>query len=70
MHDEKDTAVYRQQGFGASLRLEPPFGLLIVDFVEGFADPAVFGGGNIPEAIERTGPTGRSTTPSRGQASR
>ena len=55
MHDEKDTAVYRQQGFGASLRLEPPFGLLIVDFVEGFADPAVFGGGNIPEAIERTG---------------
>ena len=55
MHDEKDTAVYRQQGFGASLRLEPPFGLLIVDFVEGFADSAVFGGGNIPAAIERTG---------------
>lgn len=55
MHDEKDTAVYRQQGFGASLRLKSPFGLLIVDFVEGFADPAVFGGGNIPEAIERTG---------------
>lgn len=54
MHDEQDTAVYRQQGFGATLRLTPPFGLLIVDFVEGFADPAVFGGGNIPPAIART----------------
>lgn len=28
--------------------------LLIVDFVNGFADPEAFGGGNIPEAIERT----------------
>lgn len=54
MHDEQDTAVYRQQGFGAALRLTPPFGLLVVDFVEGFADPAVFGGGNIPQAIART----------------
>ncbi|MGJ7546718.1 isochorismatase family protein [Variovorax sp. LT1R16] len=54
MHDARDMAVYRQQGFGASLRLDPPFGLLIVDFVEGFADPAVFGGGNIPQAIVRT----------------
>lgn len=53
MHDGADTAIYRQQGFGESLRLEPPFGLLIVDFVQGFADPAIFGGGNIPEAIER-----------------
>lgn len=54
MHDAQDTAVYRQQGFGVSLRLEPPYGLLIVDFVEGFADAAVFGGGNIPQAIART----------------
>jgi maleamate amidohydrolase len=29
-------------------------GLLIVDFVNGFADPAVFGGGNVAPAIERT----------------
>jgi maleamate amidohydrolase len=28
--------------------------LLIVDFVEGFADPQMFGGGNIPEAIAAT----------------
>lgn len=54
MNDEQDTAVYRQQGFGAELRLAPPFGLLIIDFVEGFADPVVFGGGNIPQAIART----------------
>jgi len=55
MHEAQDTAVYRQQGFGASLALAPPFGLLVVDFVEGFADPAAFGGGNIPQAIARTG---------------
>ncbi|MGD0446976.1 MAG: hypothetical protein ABSA39_23815, partial [Edaphobacter sp.] len=28
-------------------------GLLIVDFVNGFSDPAIFGGGNIPAAIEK-----------------
>ena len=54
MHDPADTAVYGRQGFGAALSLRAPFGLLVVDFVEGFADPAVFGGGNIPAAIERT----------------
>jgi maleamate amidohydrolase len=54
MSDE--SAVYRRQGFGNSLGLQPPFGLLIVDFVNGFADPAVFGGGNIPQAIAATRP--------------
>jgi maleamate amidohydrolase len=36
--------------------MEPkaPYGLLIVDFVNGFADPASFGGGNIAPAIECT----------------
>jgi maleamate amidohydrolase len=53
MHDPVDTAVYARQGFGAGLQLRPPFGLLVVDFVNGFADPAVFGGGNIPAAIDR-----------------
>ena len=47
-------ALYQQQGFGAALAVAPPVGLLIVDFVNGFADPAHFGGGNIPAAIERT----------------
>lgn len=54
MSNELDT--YRRQGFGATLAPKPPVGLLIVDFVNGFADPDVFGGGNIPAAIERTIP--------------
>ena len=52
----EQAAVYQRQGFGNSLGLKPPFGLLIVDFVNGFADPAVFGGGNIPQAISATVP--------------
>jgi len=47
---------YVRQGFGATLEAKAPVGLLIVDFVNGFADPAVFGGGNIAQAIERTVP--------------
>lgn len=54
MHTEID--VYRRQSFGASLKPEPGVGLLIVDFVNGFADPDVFGGGNIQPAIEHTVP--------------
>lgn len=50
----KDLATYQRQGFGASLDIRPPVGLLIVDFVNGFADAAAFGGGNIREAIART----------------
>jgi maleamate amidohydrolase len=53
---ERDEAVYRRQGFGAVLVPEPPYGLLIVDFVNGFAQPDVFGGGNIPGAIANTVP--------------
>jgi len=52
MHAELGT--YQKQGFGNTLELKPPYGLLIVDFVNGFADPAVFGGGNIAPAIART----------------
>ncbi|EJC60924.1 N-carbamoylsarcosine amidase, partial [Alcaligenes faecalis subsp. faecalis NCIB 8687] len=47
-------AVYAQQGFGSTLEPQAPYGLLIIDLVNGFADPAVFGGGNIPEAIANT----------------
>ena len=50
----EETAVYSRQGFGNSLGLQAPFGLLIVDFVNSFADPAVFGGGNIAPAIAQT----------------
>ncbi|ESJ26174.1 N-carbamoylsarcosine amidase [Cupriavidus sp. HPC(L)] len=54
MQDEVST--YQRQGFGATMEIAAPFGLLIIDFVNGFADPAVFGGGNIPQAIANTGP--------------
>lgn len=49
-----EAAVYDRQGFGRSLGIQGRIGLLIVDFVNGFADPAVFGGGNIAPAIART----------------
>ena len=46
--------VYAQQGFGKSLNIKPPAALLIVDYINGFADPALFGGGNIDAAIKQT----------------
>ena len=54
MSKQPEQAVYERQGFGRSLELLPPAGLLIVDFINGFADPKVFGGGNIQPAIEKT----------------
>lgn len=49
-----DAQIYLRQGFGARLGISGRIGLLIVDFVVGFADPAAFGGGNIEAAIETT----------------
>lgn len=46
--------VYAKQGFGASSGFGVAPALLIVDFVNGFNDPEMFGGGNIPEAIANT----------------
>jgi len=54
MSNELDT--YQRQSFGSRLDPKAPVGLLIIDFVNGFADPQVFGGGNIASAIERTVP--------------
>ena len=51
---EETLEPYRRQGFGSRMEPVAPIGLLIVDFVVGFADPAVFGGGNIQPAIDRT----------------
>lgn len=51
-----DLKPYMDQGFGAQFQLEGSKGLLIVDFVNGFADPDVFGGGNIRDAITATIP--------------
>ena len=49
-----EARTYERQGFGNSLEPRPPYGLLIVDFVNSFADPGMFGGGNIRPAIEKT----------------
>jgi len=49
-----DQDTYRRQGFGTAMEPKAPYALLIVDFVNGFADPGSFGGGNIGPAIECT----------------
>jgi maleamate amidohydrolase len=49
-----DEVVYRKQGFGTAMVPKAPYGLLIVDFVNGFADPGSFGGGNIGNAVDCT----------------
>ncbi|BET10497.1 N-carbamoylsarcosine amidohydrolase [Pandoraea sputorum] len=54
MSNDLDT--YQRQSFGNPLQPKAPVGLLIVDFVNGFANPDVFGGGNIAQAIENTVP--------------
>ena len=46
--------VYAKQGFGASSGFGVAPALLVVDFVNGFNDPDLFGGGNIPQAIANT----------------
>ncbi len=49
-----DQDIYQKQGFGNAVAPMAPYGLLIVDFINGFADPLTFGGGNIGPAIECT----------------
>jgi maleamate amidohydrolase len=46
--------IYRKQGFGSRSGFGAQPALVIVDFVNGFNDPDLFGGGNIPQAIEKT----------------
>ncbi|MGO4392783.1 isochorismatase family protein [Variovorax sp. M-6] len=49
-----DQDIYQKQGFGNTVAPKAPYGLLIIDFINGFADPLTFGGGNIDPAIECT----------------
>ncbi len=49
-------AVYKAQTFGHKTGFGRNTGLLVVDFVNGFVDPNVFGGGNIAEAVANTVP--------------
>ncbi len=46
--------IYQKQGFGNSSGIGQRPALLVIDFVNGFANPEQFGGGNIGEAIENT----------------
>ncbi len=50
----RERELYEAQGFGHAVGFGARPALLIVDFVLGFTDPALYGGGNILEAIERT----------------
>ncbi|MDB5510197.1 MAG: N-carbamoylsarcosine amidase [Hyphomicrobiales bacterium] len=49
-----DQDVYAKQGFGNSSGFGRSVALVMVDFVNGFNDPNLFGGGNIGEAIAAT----------------
>jgi maleamate amidohydrolase len=51
-HPEAD--IYHRQGMGQRAGMGERPALVIVDFVNGFADPEHFGGGNIGPAIEQT----------------
>jgi len=51
-----DSDIYRKQTFGQKTGFGRLPVLLVVDFVNGFTDPEVFGGGNIAEAVEATVP--------------
>ncbi len=48
--------IYRKQTFGQKTGFGRRPILLVVDFVNGFTDPEVFGGGNIAEAVAATVP--------------
>ncbi len=49
-----DIALYRAQSFGGKVGIGSRPALCIVDFVNGFIDSKVFGGGNIAEAVANT----------------
>jgi len=46
--------VYKKQSFGTRVGFGDSIGLLIIDFLRGFADPEAFGGYNIADAIRHT----------------
>jgi maleamate amidohydrolase len=53
---DKDNDIYRAQGFGGRVGIGARPALCVVDFVEGFVDPKVFGGGNIIAAVANAVP--------------
>jgi len=51
-----DDDVYRRQQFGQKMGFGTAPALLVIDFVNGFHDPDILGGGNIAEAVVATVP--------------
>jgi maleamate amidohydrolase len=51
-----DDDVYRKQQFGQKIGFGKRPALLVIDFVNGFHDPEILGGGNIAEAVVATVP--------------
>ena len=49
-----DLDIYQRQGYGGSSGFGSRPAVIVIDFVNGFADPEQFGGGNIGEAIDNT----------------
>lgn len=54
MADDGDLDIYEKQGFGTRMGFGKKPALLIIDFINAFNDPEMFGGGNIQEAIDNT----------------
>ena len=51
-----ETDIYRKQRMGGTIEIGRRTALILVDFVNGFIDPDIFGGGNTLEAAEATVP--------------
>ncbi|SUZ32419.1 Maleamate amidohydrolase [Roseibaca ekhonensis] len=51
-----ETEIYRKQQMGGQIGKGKRTALIIVDFVNGFIDPEIFGGGNTLEAADATIP--------------
>ena len=49
-----DLGIYAKQKLGQTIRLGRTPALLVVDFVNGFVDPDMFGGGNVLDAARAT----------------
>lgn len=56
MTDHPEADVYARQQFGQPISLGTSPALIVVDFVNGFLDPEMFGGGNIIDAARATVP--------------
>jgi maleamate amidohydrolase len=52
----KNESIYAKQTFGQKTGFGRNSALLVVDFVNGFVDPGIFGGGNVSDAVEATVP--------------